>query len=140
MIEVDVEDEGIGIAPGDHERIFERFVQGETGDRRRFGGVGIGLYIVRRLAVAQHGTVVARTRPEGGTIMRLTLRTAEDVVTQRLWFVRAALIRSRFSRSGLLALVIGGYGGSSPRGITELTTGPARGGGARRRSQPGTRR
>src|SRR5579863_9058470 len=50
-IEVDVEDEGIGIAPGDHERIFERFVQGETGDRRRFGGVGIGLYIVRRLAI-----------------------------------------------------------------------------------------
>ena len=40
MIEVTVEDEGIGIAPGDHERIFERFVQGETGDRRRFGGVG----------------------------------------------------------------------------------------------------
>jgi len=77
MIEVDVEDEGIGIAPGDHERIFERFVQGETGDRRRFGGVGIGLYIVRRLAIAQNGTVVARTRPEGGTIMRLTLQRAD---------------------------------------------------------------
>ncbi|HEX6451637.1 MAG TPA: PAS domain S-box protein, partial [Trebonia sp.] len=48
-IEVEVEDEGIGIASGDHERIFERFVQAETGDRRRFGGVGIGLFIVRRL-------------------------------------------------------------------------------------------
>ena len=77
MIEVDVEDEGIGIAPGDHERIFERFVQGETGDRRRFGGVGIGLYIVRRLAIAQHGTVVAMTRPEGGTIMRLSMQRAD---------------------------------------------------------------
>jgi signal transduction histidine kinase len=76
LIEVDVEDEGIGIAPGDHERIFERFVQGETGDRRRFGGVGIGLYIVRRLAVAQEGTVVAQSRPAGGTTMRLTLRGA----------------------------------------------------------------
>jgi signal transduction histidine kinase len=76
MIEVDVEDEGIGINPGDHERIFERFYQGETGDRRRFGGVGIGLYIVRRLAVAQEGTVVAQSRPEGGTTMRLTLRRA----------------------------------------------------------------
>ena len=77
LIEVDIEDEGIGIAPGDHERIFERFVQGETGDRRRFGGVGIGLYIVRRLAIAQHGTVIAMTRPEGGTIMRLTLQRAD---------------------------------------------------------------
>jgi PAS domain S-box-containing protein len=77
VIEVDIADEGIGIAPGDHERIFERFVQGETGDRRRFGGVGIGLYIVRRLAVAQQGTVQAQTRPEGGTVMRLTLRRAD---------------------------------------------------------------
>ncbi len=77
IIEVDVEDEGIGIAPGDHERIFDRFVQGETGDRRRFGGVGIGLYIVRRLAVAQRGTVIAKSRPEGGTIMRLTLEQVD---------------------------------------------------------------
>ncbi|HXT90937.1 MAG TPA: ATP-binding protein, partial [Trebonia sp.] len=52
-------------------------VQGETGDRRRFGGVGIGLLIVRRLAIAQHGTVVAKSRPEGGTIMRLTFQQAE---------------------------------------------------------------
>ena len=77
MIEVDVEDEGIGIASGDHERIFERFVQGETGDRRRFGGVGIGLYIVRRMAVAQNGTVVAQSRRTGGTVMRLSLRLAD---------------------------------------------------------------
>ena len=83
-IEVDVEDEGIGIAPGDHERIFERFVQGETGDRRRFGGVGIGLYIVRRLAVAQNGSVIAKTRPEGGTIMRLTLRCASELPSRGL--------------------------------------------------------
>jgi PAS domain S-box-containing protein len=76
MIEVEVADDGIGIAAGDHERIFERFVQGETGDRRRFGGVGIGLYIVRRLAVAQNGTVVAQSRPGGGTVMRLSLRCA----------------------------------------------------------------
>jgi len=77
MIEVDVEDEGIGVPPEDHERIFERFVQGETGDRRRFGGVGIGLYIVRRLAVAQNGTVVAQSRPGGGTVMRLSLHRAD---------------------------------------------------------------
>jgi PAS domain S-box-containing protein len=78
LIEVAVEDEGIGIAPGDHERIFERFVQGEAGDRRRFGGVGIGLYIVRRLAVAQQGTVVAQSRAEGGTAMKLSLRIADS--------------------------------------------------------------
>ncbi len=76
-IEVTVDDEGIGIAPGDHERIFERFVQGETGDRRRFGGIGLGLYIVRQLARAQEGEVAASSRVGGGTRMRLQLRRSE---------------------------------------------------------------
>ena len=75
-VEVTVADRGIGIADGDHERIFERFFQGEAGDRRRFGGIGIGLYIVRRLAVAQDGQVNAMSRPGGGTVMRLVLRDA----------------------------------------------------------------
>jgi PAS domain S-box-containing protein len=80
-IEVTVEDEGIGIADGDHERIFDRFFQGETGDRRRFGGVGIGLFIVRRLAEAQHGEVTASSRPQGGTSMCLRLRPAVDLAS-----------------------------------------------------------
>jgi PAS domain S-box-containing protein len=75
-IEVTVQDEGIGIAPADVERVFERFVQGEAGDRRRFGGIGLGLYIVRQLARAQGGEVTAAARPDGGTIMRLTLMRA----------------------------------------------------------------
>lgn len=58
-IVVTVTDEGIGIPLGDHERIFERFVQGDAGDRRRFGGIGLGLYIVRRLTEAQGGTISA---------------------------------------------------------------------------------
>jgi PAS domain S-box-containing protein len=76
-IEVTVEDEGIGIPAADRERVFERFVQGETGDRRRFGGIGLGLYIVRQLARAQDGDVAAAERPGGGTIMRLRLRAAD---------------------------------------------------------------
>jgi signal transduction histidine kinase len=74
-IEVTVDDEGIGIAAGDHERIFERFVQGEAGDRRRFGGIGLGLYIVRQLARAQGGEVAASSLA-GGTRMMLQLRRA----------------------------------------------------------------
>ena len=77
QIEVAVADDGIGIAAGDHERIFERFVQGETGDRRRFGGIGLGLYIARRLARAQGGELTATSRPQGGTVMRLRLPLAD---------------------------------------------------------------
>ncbi|HXP19307.1 MAG TPA: ATP-binding protein [Streptosporangiaceae bacterium] len=76
-IAVTVQDEGIGIAAADRERVFERFVQGEAGDRRRFGGIGLGLYIVRQLARAQGGDVTAADGPGGGTVMRLRLRQAQ---------------------------------------------------------------
>ncbi len=39
-------------------------------------GIGIGLYIVRRLAVAQDGQVDAASREGGGTVMRVVLRDA----------------------------------------------------------------
>ncbi|POM26195.1 Alkaline phosphatase synthesis sensor protein PhoR [Actinomadura rubteroloni] len=73
---ITVDDQGIGIPADDLERVFERFVQGETGDRRRFGGIGLGLYIVRQLTRAQGGEISAHTRPGGGTRMRLVLRAA----------------------------------------------------------------
>ena len=75
-IVVEIADQGIGIPAEDRERVFERFVQGETGDRRRFGGIGLGLYIVRQLARAQGGEVAADGRDGGGTIMRLRLPRA----------------------------------------------------------------
>jgi PAS domain S-box-containing protein len=79
-IEVSVADEGIGIPAADRERVFERFVQGEAGDRRRFGGIGLGLYIVRQLARAQDGEVAAEGGPAGGTVMRLHLSLASGPV------------------------------------------------------------
>jgi PAS domain S-box-containing protein len=78
QIVVTVLDEGIGIAAADLERVFDRFVQGDAGDRRRFGGIGLGLFIVRQLARAQGGEVTAARRPGGGTAMTLTLRRASS--------------------------------------------------------------
>jgi NtrC-family two-component system sensor histidine kinase KinB len=78
-IVVTVDDDGVGIATGDRERVFERFVQGDAGDRRRFGGLGLGLYIVRRLARAQHGEVTAHARTgAAGTSMRFILPRVSD--------------------------------------------------------------
>jgi signal transduction histidine kinase len=77
-VEVTVADRGIGIRPEDRDRVFDRFVQGEAGDRRRFGGIGLGLYIVRQLARAQDGEISAEGREGGGSTLRLRLRCAAD--------------------------------------------------------------
>lgn len=48
-VELYVEDTGIGIAPEEQEVIFEPFRQGERGDEKRYGGVGLGLALVAQL-------------------------------------------------------------------------------------------
>lgn len=54
FVRVAVRDHGIGIAPEQQARIFERF---ERGAGQRSGGFGIGLWIVRNICVAMGGTV-----------------------------------------------------------------------------------
>jgi signal transduction histidine kinase len=57
-VEVRVSDTGIGIAPEHRENVFERFYQadGDIG-RRRFGGLGLGLYISRAIIDAHGGRI-----------------------------------------------------------------------------------
>ena len=49
-VELAVEDTGIGIRPEDREKIFEPFRQGQGGDDKGFGGVGLGLALVSQLS------------------------------------------------------------------------------------------
>ncbi|HEX5661126.1 MAG TPA: sensor histidine kinase [Polyangiales bacterium] len=51
---ITVDDQGIGIAESDHERIFTSFEQVHKGDTRKYGGTGLGLSISRSL-VRMHG-------------------------------------------------------------------------------------
>jgi hypothetical protein len=53
-----VEDTGPGVPAADRERIFDRFTQLDSGATRRAGGVGLGLYIARRLARDQDGELL----------------------------------------------------------------------------------
>ncbi|WP_422772584.1 ATP-binding protein [Plantactinospora sp. WMMC1484] len=68
-----VSDRGIGVRPEHVERAFERFWQGETGDRRRYPGAGLGLYLVRRIVERQNGWVSLRPRDGGGTVAEVRL-------------------------------------------------------------------
>jgi signal transduction histidine kinase len=71
-----VTDRGVGIRPEHVERAFERFWQLESGDQRRYGGVGLGLYLVRRIIERQHGWVSLRPRDGGGTVAEVRLPRA----------------------------------------------------------------
>ncbi len=73
LVQVRVDDEGIGVATEDEERVFDRFFQADGGDSRQQGGFGLGLYIVRRLVQAHDGTVALSRRPDGRQGSRLEL-------------------------------------------------------------------
>ena len=81
-LELRVVDAGEGIAPADRERVFDRFVQLDTGNTRRAGGFGLGLYVVREVCTALGGSVAIEDGPDGtGTavVVRLPVTPGLDV-------------------------------------------------------------
>jgi signal transduction histidine kinase len=59
-----VTDRGVGISLADQDRIFERFERAVP--IRHFGGFGLGLWIVRQIVDALHGTIRVESRPGEG--------------------------------------------------------------------------
>ncbi|MBX3192054.1 MAG: GAF domain-containing protein [Labilithrix sp.] len=64
-------DHGIGIASRDQERIFGRFERAVSD--RNYGGLGLGLWIARELAIAHGGTIVVESEIGAGATFTLTL-------------------------------------------------------------------
>jgi signal transduction histidine kinase len=73
-VDLFVSDSGIGIAPSFLPHVFERFRQAEAGTTRRYGGLGLGLAIVRHLVELHGGSVLAESAGDGrGATFRVRL-------------------------------------------------------------------
>ncbi|GLY95438.1 ATP-binding protein [Actinoplanes sp. NBRC 103695] len=72
-IEIDVADQGIGIAPHDLDRIFERFYRADQARSRATGGTGLGLAIVKHIATNHGGRVDVSSTLGGGSTFTLRL-------------------------------------------------------------------
>lgn len=79
FIQVEIEDNGKGIAAKDLPNIFDRFYRTDVSRNSSKGGSGIGLSIVRKIMEDHGGKVWATSREGIGTIMYFVLRKYQEV-------------------------------------------------------------
>lgn len=73
-VAISVRDTGIGIDSLHHKRIFERFYRVDAARSRRLGGTGLGLALVKHLALASRARVTVESAVGEGSVFRLHLR------------------------------------------------------------------
>ena len=72
-ITVGVQDFGVGIAPEDHQRVFDRFYRAGGPERETFPGLGLGLFISAEIIRRQRGRIWVESVPGKGALFRFTL-------------------------------------------------------------------
>jgi two-component system sensor histidine kinase SenX3 len=77
-VDIAVADQGIGIAPRDQRRIFERFFRADPARSRATGGTGLGLAIVKHTAANHGGSIRVASRLGVGSTFTLRLPVADE--------------------------------------------------------------
>ncbi len=72
-VTIDVQDTGVGIAPENLKKIFNKFEQADNSITRKFGGTGLGLAIARHLLEAMDGNLSATSTPGTGSTFTAAL-------------------------------------------------------------------
>lgn len=72
-ITVGVQDFGVGIAPEDHRRVFDRYYRAGGPERDTFPGLGLGLFISAEIVRRQRGRIWVESVPGEGSTFRFTL-------------------------------------------------------------------
>jgi heavy metal sensor kinase len=77
---VSVKDTGIGIAPEDQARIFERFYRVDKARSRSLGGAGLGLAIAQWIVQLHKGSIAVESEPGNGSVFRVEIPLTNFVV------------------------------------------------------------
>jgi two-component system, OmpR family, sensor histidine kinase SenX3 len=77
-VEISVTDRGIGIAPDDQERVFERFFRVDKARSRATGGTGLGLAIVKHVAANHNGSIRLWSKPGTGSTFTMSIPAEEN--------------------------------------------------------------
>jgi PAS domain S-box-containing protein len=72
-VEIAVVDRGVGMSPEEVDSAFTEWAQGDESDTRSFGGLGLGLALVQRVAEHHGGRVVCQTEPGKGSRFSIVL-------------------------------------------------------------------
>lgn len=79
FIRFSVQDNGIGISPEDRERIFDEFEQVGSSFTQKYGGVGLGLALTRKLVELHGGMITVESTPGEGSTFIFILPVASPV-------------------------------------------------------------
>jgi signal transduction histidine kinase len=81
-VRIGVEDKGMGISAADLPHVFEPFFRGQDAREGQIRGVGLGLYLVKRMMEAMGGGVSVSSKPTQGSVFTLHLAALPTVETQ----------------------------------------------------------
>lgn len=73
FLKINVIDQGPGISPADHKRVFRAFQRGSIGDNEMLKGAGLGLAICKGLVTAHNGRIWINRNTTSGTTISFTL-------------------------------------------------------------------
>jgi signal transduction histidine kinase len=78
QIILQVSDTGIGIPPDKQMRVFDRFYQADGSARRRYGGTGLGLALVKEIVQAHEGQVTLESEPGRGSTITVSIPASRN--------------------------------------------------------------